>query len=196
MLYTAYETQRMMTAPARELARWALATMGQTPFEGRQFWREMAATLALVERVGLTHTSPAFGIDSVRVGNRDVAVREEETFATPFGSLRHFAKDTGVAQPRVLVVAPLSGHFATLLRHTVRTLLGDHDVTITDWHNARDVPLEAGRFGFDDYVLHLVRFLKAMGGETHVVAVCHPCVQVLGAAALMAQAGDPTPPAA
>ena len=93
----------------------------------------------------------------MRVGNRDVAVREVPLAATPFGTLLHFKKEIDVAQPRVLVVAPLSGHFATLLRSLVKTMLPDHDVCITDWHNARDVSTGDGRFGFDDYVEHLIR---------------------------------------
>jgi poly(3-hydroxybutyrate) depolymerase len=94
----------------------------------------------------------------------------------------------------VLVIAPLSGHFATLLRATVRTMLPEHDVFITDWHNARDVPLEAGRFGFDDYVAHIVRFLEKIGPGAHMVAVCQPCVQALVAAAVMAQDNNPAQP--
>jgi len=99
-----------------------------------------------------------------------------------------------MAQPRVLVVAPLSGHFATLLRSLVRTMLPEHDVCITDWHNARDVSMLHGRFGFEDYVQHLMDWLTEMGSPTHVVAVCQPCVQVLTAASLMAQAGSPAQP--
>ena len=94
----------------------------------------------------------------------------------------------------MLLVAPLSGHFATLLRATVRTMLPDHDVFITDWHNARDVPLTAGRFGVDEYIEHLIKFLEVMGPGAHVVAVCQPCVAVLAAAAVMAQAGNPAQP--
>ena len=98
-----------------------------------------------------------------------------------------FARTSTAAQPRVLLVAPLSGHFATLLRGTVRTMLPEHDVYITDWHNARDVAAAHGRFGFDDYVDHLIRFLEAIGPGAHVVAVCQPCVAALVAAAVMAQ---------
>ena len=97
-------------------------------------------------------------------------------------------------QPRVLLVAPLSGHFATLLRATVRTMLAEHDVYITDWHNARDVALEHGQFGFDDYIAHLIRFLEAIGPGAHVVAVCQPCVAALVAASVMAQADNPAQP--
>jgi polyhydroxyalkanoate depolymerase len=109
--------------------------------------------------------------------------------ATPFGTLLRFRKDIDIAQPRVLLVAPLSGHFATLLRGTVRTMLPEHDVYITDWHNARDIPTSAGRFGFDDYVTHLIEFLDVIGPGAHVIAVCQPCVATLVAAAVMAQ-GD------
>jgi poly(3-hydroxybutyrate) depolymerase len=109
-------------------------------------------------------------------------------------TLLHFKKDVATAQPRVLLVAPLSGHFSTLLRATVRTFLSDHDVFITDWHNARDVPLMAGRFGFDEYVEHLINFLELMGPGAHVIGVCQPCVAVLAAVAIMVQAGNVAQP--
>jgi poly(3-hydroxybutyrate) depolymerase len=128
------------------------------------------------------------------VGDGDVAVREETADHTPFGTLLHFRKDLDAAQPKVLLVAPMSGHFATLLRSTVRTMLPEHDVYITDWHNARDVSLEHGAFGFDDFIDHVIRFLEAMGPESHVVAVCQPCVAVLAAVAIMAQARHPAQP--
>ena len=97
-------------------------------------------------------------------------------FETPFGTLLRFRKDTDVVQPRVLVVAPMSGHFATLLRGTVSVLLPDHDVYITDWKNARDIPLSDGTFGFDEYVDHLISFLEVMGEGSHMIAVCQPAV--------------------
>jgi poly(3-hydroxybutyrate) depolymerase len=148
----------------------------------------------LIARAGLTHTRPPFGIDTVTVGNREVEVHEEAAATTPFGTLLHFKKDIATTQPRVLLVAPLSGHFSTLLRATVRTMLPDHDVYITDWHNARDVPLTAGRFGMDEYTDHLIKFLETMGPGSHILAVCQPCVAVLAAAAVMAQAGNPAQP--
>ena len=120
----------------------------------------LTAAYELIARAGLTHARPPYGIDSVMVGNREVAVTEEAADVTPFGTLLHFKKDIDQAQPRVLLIAPLSGHFATLLRATVRTMLAEHDVYITDWHNARDVPLADGRFGFDDYIEHMIRFLE------------------------------------
>jgi poly(3-hydroxybutyrate) depolymerase len=130
----------------------------------------------------------------VLVGNREMAVREEPAHTTPFGTLLHFKKDVDMAQPRVLLVAPLSGHFATLLRATVKTLLPEHEVYITDWHNARDIPLLHGRFGFDDYIDHLIRFLDVIGPGAHVIAVCQPCVAALIALAVMAQGGHPATP--
>jgi polyhydroxyalkanoate depolymerase len=163
--------------------------------EGKGAWlRKFTAALELVSRSGLTHTRPSYGITSVRVGNRNVPVTEEALASTPFGTLLHFKKDIQQVQPRVLVVAPLSGHFATLLRNTVQTLLTDHDVCITDWHNARDAPLSAGKFGFEDYIDHIIQWLRVIGPGGHVLAVCQPCVQVLAAVAVMAEAGDPAKP--
>ncbi len=200
MLYQAYQTHSDIMVPVRALAGMALQTLG--PMSGMSGMglgngtlRNLTAAYELIARSGLTHTRPPFAIDSVTVGNREVAVTEEAALTTPFGTLLHFKKDTDMAQPRVLLVAPLSGHFATLLRNTVRTLLPEHDVFITDWHNARDVSMKAGQFGFDDYVDHLVKFLETMGPPSHLVAVCQPCVQALVAASVMAQAGNPAAPA-
>ncbi|WKW51704.1 polyhydroxyalkanoate depolymerase [Rhodomicrobium lacus] len=197
MLYQAYQFYTNATAPARSFARFGLNAIA--PFAAQLNGnggtiRHYAAACELISRSTLTHTRPPYGIKSVRVDNRDVAVTEEPLAKTPFGTLLRFRKDIDVAQPRVLVVAPLSGHFATLLRNTVETLLQDHDVCITDWHNARDIPLSAGRFGFEDYIDHLIQWLRVIGPGGHVVAVCQPCVQVLAAVAIMAQSGDPAKP--
>jgi len=121
-------------------------------------------------------------------------VREEAAHVTPFGTLLHFKKDIDMAQPRVLLVAPLSGHFATLLRATVNTVLADHDVYVTDWHNVRDVELSRGQFGFDEYIQHLIDFLDTIGPGAHIVAVCQPCVAALVATAVMAQSQHPAQP--
>ena len=195
MLYLAYQTHADLMVPVRSWALAGLSALGpwangdaSTPL------RNVAAACELIARATLTHTRPAYGIDTVRIGNRDVAVTEEPLAATPFGTLLRFRKDVETTQPRVLVVAPLSGHFATLLRGLVRTMLPEHDVCITDWHNARNVGTAHGRFGFDDYVGHLIEWLEKMGPGTHVVAVCQPCVQVLAAAAVMAEAKSPAQP--
>jgi poly(3-hydroxybutyrate) depolymerase len=196
MLYQAYQAHSDIMVPVRVLAGMASRTLGQrlngslrpSPLSN------LTAAYDLIARAGLTHARPPYGIDSVTVGNREVAVTEEAADVTPFGTLLHFRKDIDQAQPRVLLIAPLSGHFATLLRATVRTMLPEHDVYITDWHNARDVATEHGRFGFDDYIGHLIRFLEKMGPGAHMVAVCQPCVAALVAAAVMAQGDNPAQP--
>ena len=156
--------------------------------------RNLTAAYELIARAGLTHARPDFAISGVQIGNREVAVREHAALSTPFGTLLHFRKDVSTVQPRVLLVAPLSGHFSTLLRGTVRTMLPEHDVFITDWHNVRDVVLRHGRFGLDEYIAHLIRFLETIGPGAHVVAVCQPCVQVLAAVAAMAQTNNAAVP--
>jgi polyhydroxyalkanoate depolymerase len=149
----------------------------------------------MLAKTRLTHSRPAFGIVSVESGGRTVPVREEAVCTMPFGTLLRFAKSgVDAPQPRVLLLAPLSGHFATLLRGTVQTLLPEHDVYLTDWHNARDVSREQGRFGLDEYVEHVMKFLEAMPPGTHLVAVCQSCVQALAATALLAEDGSPAQP--
>jgi polyhydroxyalkanoate depolymerase len=143
----------------------------------------------------LSHARPAYLIDTATVDGHVVAVTEEVVHATPFASLLHFKKDIATSQPRILLVAPMSGHFATLLRGTVRTMLADHDVYITDWHNARDIPKGDGRFDLDDFIEHLIDFLRVLGPGTHLVAVCQPTVAALAATALMAEDDDPARPA-
>ncbi len=195
MLYSAYQAQSDLMNPARMMAQAALTALGAKALMGQQVdIRAAAAAFEMVTRAGLTHERPPYEIDVVRDGNRDAVVTEQVMLTLPFGSLLRFAKDSELPQAKVLVVAPMSGHFATLLRNTVATLLRDHDVYITDWHNARDVSLEAGVFGYDDYVDALIAFIEKLGPDTHVVAVCQPCVQVLTAAAVMAQAGNPLQP--
>ncbi|MBN8917852.1 MAG: polyhydroxyalkanoate depolymerase [Rhizobiales bacterium] len=197
MIYSAYQAQADLMSPMRFFASLARQTLNGPLVNGYGHlgFRQLAAAYELIERAGLTHGRPSFGIKTVEVGNREVHVTEENAAVLPFGTLLRFKKDVDVAQPRVLVVAPLSGHFATLLVNTVKTMLPDHDVYITDWHNAREVPLSAGPFGFDDYVEHVIRFLEIMGPGSHLVAVCQPCVQSLVAAAVMAQEKNPAVPA-
>jgi polyhydroxyalkanoate depolymerase len=193
MLYQTYQAYADVTDPVRSMAK-AIAkisgklsadTTGHTPAQ------RVAAAYELMALAGLSHSRPPYGIASVTVNGRETAVSEDIVHRTPFCSLLRFRKDPEVAQPRVLVVAPLSGHFATLLRATVRTMLPDHDVYLTDWHNVRDVPLMEGRFDLDDFVDHVIGFLEAMGPGAHVVAVCQPTVAVLAAASLMAADRNP-----
>lgn len=195
MMYRAFEFQSRLFEPVRDAARLALAAFGPAlESSDARLGREIVATWSLLANAGFTHARPDYGITRVMVGNREAEVTEVPVHRTPFGTLLNFRKDVTINQPKVLLVAPLSGHFATLLRNTAKTLLQDHDVFITDWHNARDVPWTAGRFGFDEYVEHLIDFLHVMGPDSHVVAVCQPCVQALAAASVMAQADDPLQP--
>jgi poly(3-hydroxybutyrate) depolymerase len=157
--------------------------------------RAMAAAAEMLERATAEYPKPAFGLDRTVIDGREVTVREQVIHETPFCRLVHFERDANREDPRVLIVAPLSGHHATLLRETVRELLPDHDVYITDWVDARLVPLAAGRFDLADYVDLVVAQLRALGPGVHVLAVCQPAVPVLIAAATLAEAGDPAQPA-
>ncbi|MBJ7444702.1 MAG: polyhydroxyalkanoate depolymerase [Sphingobium sp.] len=196
MLYSGYQAWNDMLAPARFGAQIALGMRDKMgPMADWAMPRRMFALMDVFQGARVTHKRPAYAIDTVRSGNADVTVREEIVADLPFGDLLHFVKDeVETAQPRVLVVAPMSGHFSTLLRSTVVTLLQDHDVYITDWKNARDVPLEAGRFGFEDYVDYIIQFFQTMGPGAHLLSVCQPCVPALAAVAVMAEDKDPATP--
>ncbi len=196
MLYTVYQTQSDLLAPLRALAGLTEAAL-RDPFAGpaaNPVLRTIGAAAGLVAHTKLSHVRPDFGIREIMIDHVAVPVREEIAFATPFGAMLHFAKENMRAQPRVLLVAPMAGHFATLLRDTVETLLPDHDVFLTDWFNARDVPRAAGRFGLDEYVEHMIRFLEQLGPDGHVVGVVQPCAALLAAVAIMAEDGNPATP--
>ena len=196
MLYAAYEAQRVTLDGARAASRAAVESLDllPPPIADLDPVRRLRAAHQVFIDSAITHDRLPFGIDKVGVespaGVRAVAVHEQAVVRTPFCTLLRFAKDLpegAPPQPRVLVVAPLSGHFATLLTDTVRTLLPDHDVHVTDWHNARDVGLEHGPFGLDEVVDHVVEFLQVLGPRSHVMAVCQPCVPVLAAVAVLAE---------
>jgi polyhydroxyalkanoate depolymerase len=196
MIYQAYQARADLLAPVRALAGltaralgWPLPGLAANPLA-----RNWAAVHRLLAEVRLTHERPVFGITQVHVGDREVAVRETPIQTRPFATLLRFAKDIALEQPRVLLVAPMSGHFATLLRHTVATMLPEHDVYLTDWHNARNVPLWHGTFDLDDYIDHVIGFIETLGPGTHVVAICQPSNAVLAAVALMAQESNPAQP--
>lgn len=192
MIYQAYQAQVDLAAPVSTLVQAVAPVLSNV--RGWMTARKLAAIYQVLALARLTHKRPHFGIDTIRVNGREVAVVEEAAHVTPFGTLLHFKKDIAAAQPRVLMVAPMSGHFATLLRETVRTMLADHDVYLTDWHNARDVRLDAGRFGIDEYTEHLMTFLGVMGPGAHLLAICQPSVEALAATALMAEDRDPATP--
>ncbi len=194
-IYHAYQTQEYVLNPMREAAMLAAPGFHDFGNWGWQPLRRFAAACEVLALARLTHKRPEFGIESVVAGKRELAVTEEIVHTTPFATLLRFRKHGTGVQPRVLIVAPMSGHFATLLRETARTMLRDHDVYITDWHNARDVPVEAGRFGIDEYIDHIIEFLDVMGPGAHLVAICQPCVEALAAVAVMAEDKHPATPA-
>lgn len=197
MLYHLHDMSHALVAPWRVLADTArtLFSHPASPAAWTKTGRSISAGAELFERTTRRFAKPAFGLHKTRVNGHEIAVREEILLRTPFCHLLHFKRDTDIAQPRVLVVAPMSGHHATLLRGTVEALLPDFDVTITDWQDARNIPLSRGSFGMDDYIDTLIQFLHFLGENTHIIAVCQPSVQVMAATALMASGKDACRPA-
>jgi poly(3-hydroxybutyrate) depolymerase len=193
MLYHAYQAQCDAFAPVRLFAETARQWLGQAGpvFGDLPAVRGAAAAMDLLSHAGVSHERPAFGIDRVTIDGADIPVIEEAVAVHPFCRLLHFRKEVALDQPKLLMVAPLSGHFATLLRGTVAAALPDHDVYLTDWINARNVPVQEGRFGLDDFVDLVIQFIRHLGPRSHVMAVCQPSVPVLAAVSLMAAAQDP-----
>src|SRR5260370_38986586 len=201
LLHQPYELQRTLSQPVRLWAN-ALERLYSSPYNPLSdtwFGKSIAASAEIVARLTQNYGKPAFGLKTTQVVNETGAVNEEILLRKPFCQLLHFHRDlsplqNGRKDPKVLLVAPMSGHFATLLRGTVEALLPEHDVHITDWADARDVPLSQGNFDLDDYVDYVIEFCRYLGPNVHVIAVCQPSVPVLAAAALMAQAKDPRQP--
>lgn len=196
MLYQAYEFQRQFAQPVRLWAN-ALEQAYTSPFNPlSETWigKSVAASAEIVARLTQNYGKPHFGLATTEIGNETVDVNEELLVRKPFCDLIHFHRDTARRDPKVLVVAPMSGHFATLLRGTVEALLPEHDVHVTDWKDAREVPLTAGNFSLDDYIDYIMAFCRYLGPDVHVIAVCQPSVPVMAAAALMAEAKDPRQP--
>jgi polyhydroxyalkanoate depolymerase len=187
MLYDFYQATADIGDFARSLAAATGEAMKSWAAGSFSPWRQSAALCEAAALVGFSHARPAYAIASVEVAGETIPVVEETALSTPFCNLLRFRKARSLEEPKVLLVAPMSGHFATLLRGTARTLLRDHDLYLTDWVNPRDIPLEAGGFGFDDYTQHLIDFVKFMGPDTHIVAVCQPAVSALAATTIMAQ---------
>ena len=195
MIYDAY--QQMADAGDRvrwlaENARAILTTWSSNPIAPP--WRRMAAYYELVSLTGFTHARPDFGIDNVEIRGQTIPVEERGVLWTPFCQLLRFRRDGGEDDPKVLLVAPMSGHFATLLRGTIRTLVRDHQVFVTDWTNPRNVRLEDGDFALEDYTQHLIDFVRFIGEDCHIVAVCQPAVSALAATAFLAQEGGAIQP--
>jgi poly(3-hydroxybutyrate) depolymerase len=205
MLYQLYESQRALMAPFAEFASASskLYSHPLSPFTHVPMAQRWAASFDLMHRLAKEYEKPRFEIQSTTVDGVEVAVQEQVALEKPFCRLLRFKRFTDHAavlermkvQPTVLVVAPLSGHHATLLRDTVKMLLRDHKVFVTDWTDARMVPLELGPFHLDDYVQYVQEFIRTIGHNVNVISVCQPTVPVLAAVSLMATAGEMTPPA-
>ena len=203
MLYQLYETQRALLSPFSEFASAAAKLYNHplSPFAHMPLSQRMSASFDLLHRLAKEYEKPEFDIHTVRVGHVDVAVQEHVPIAKPFCRLLRFKRFTDdpvaltrmKAQPSVLIVAPLSGHHSTLLRDTVKSMLQDHKVYITEWLDARMVPAEIGPFHLDDYVAYVQEFIRHIGAEANVISVCQPTVPVLAAVSLLASAGEPTP---
>jgi poly(3-hydroxybutyrate) depolymerase len=203
MLYQLYETQRALLSPFAEFASASskLYSHPLSPFTHTPMADRVSAGLDLMHRLSKEYEKPQFNITSANVGGVEVAVQQQIAIEKPFCRLlrfKRFSDDlTALSrmkdQPTVLVVAPLSGHHSTLLRDTVRSLLRDHKVFITDWTDARMVPLDAGPFHLDDYVAYVQEFIRHIGPAVNVISVCQPTVPVLAAISLLASAGEPTP---
>ena len=199
LLYHWYELGRAAFRPARAAAGTCRLFFNPlNPLSHTPVGRSTIAACEVFERATRRYSKPEFGISRARVGGQSVSVTEEVVWQMPFCRLVHFKRDIPPARaaqdPRVLLVAPMSGHFATLLRGTVETFLPEHEVYITDWQDARNVPLSAGRFDLDDYIDTMAAMFRFFRGDVHVFAVCQPSVPVLAATALMEAEGDPAVP--
>jgi len=199
--YHAYELTHACISPMRAYAR-GLRRHFESPLNPMSVTavgKQMSAACELFEAATRRYAKPDFGITETKIAGLSVPVREEVVMRKPFCNLLHFDRDAAVAgkryDPKVLIVAPLSGHYATLLRGTVKSMIQEHNVYITDWADARTVPLSDGTFDLDDFIDYVIEFIRFIGTNTHVIAVCQPSVPALAAAAVMAAIDDACQPA-
>ncbi|MBB5686036.1 polyhydroxyalkanoate depolymerase [Sphingobium boeckii] len=196
MLYSAYEMQRSLLASASAFANMG-AELLQNPANPFSYFGGgpiLASALDVFAHASAPRGKPPFGLGFTEIGGKKVAVTEEIVLQKPFGQLKRFVRKGGKNDPKLLIVAPMSGHYATLLRGTVERMLPGHDVYITDWRDARQVPLSEGQFDLDDYVDYIVAFLEHIGPGAHMLAVCQPSVPCFAATALMNADKNPCAP--
>ena len=197
MLYELNAQYMKMVSPWHHVANCTrqIISSDLNPFANTPFYRTASASLELFERLTTSYEEPEWGLDSTVINDQTVAIAEQVVYQKSFCKLLHFRRLTDQPnQPRVLIIAPMSGHFATLLRGTVREFLPDHETYITDWRNVRDVPLSEGSFSFDDYVEYIMEFIAFLGPNIHVIAVCQPCVPALVALSVMHMENDKNTP--
>ncbi len=196
MLYHFYDLQHALLTPVRIMAE-LVRTATQNPWNPlsyTQVGRTIAANAEVFERVTRRFGEPAWDLPFTAIDGKKVEVTEEIIVEKPFCQLIHFKRAIKRRDPRVLIVAPMSGHYATLLRGTVEAMLPHHDIYVTDWTDARQVPMNVGKFNLDDYITYLREFMSLLGPNTHLIAVCQPAVPVLAAVSLMAADEDPNQP--
>ncbi len=196
MLYQLHELRHAFMTPIRMQAH-LMKCVFKSPFNPisyTQIGKTLSANATMIERITRRFDRPEFGLNETIIGKDTVSVEEEIIVEKPFCSLLHFKRDTKRNDPKILMVAPMSGHYATLLRGTVEALLPHHDIYITDWEDARQVPMSEGSFNLDDYITYLREFMSLLGSDTHVIAICQPAVPVLAAVSLMASEKDPNQP--
>ncbi|NLY28550.1 MAG: polyhydroxyalkanoate depolymerase [Alcaligenaceae bacterium] len=199
MLYDIHELRRSFLAPLTAFTDTGsqLFSHPYSPFAYTPISRQISAAYELVHRLGKDYEKPMWGLHSTTINGQEVPVTVETTLAKPFCHLVHFRRNTGsttLNDPKILLVAPMSGHHATLLRDTVRALLPNHEIYVTDWVDARMVPVSAGPFHLNDYVRYVQEFIRFLGPDVHVISVCQPTVPVLAAISLMAANNDPKQP--
>ena len=197
MLYDAYEFQRSLMSAASTWAdlqgQWLRSPLN--PFSYNNMAPIMASGLDVFAHASASRGKPDFGFTEIEIGGQKVPVTEEIILRKPFGQLKRFRRRGITGQPKLLIVAPMSGHYATLLRGTVERMMTDHDVYITDWRDAKLVPVQEGRFDLDDYIDYLIEYLEKIGPGTHMLAVCQPSVPAFAATALMSADGNSCRPA-
>jgi poly(3-hydroxybutyrate) depolymerase len=190
MLYELNAQYMKMVQPWHQLANITrqLVSHPINPFAEHPFFRTASASIELFERLTTDYEEPKWGLESTIINKKKVKIKQQIVHQKPYCDLLHFERDKPQAEhPKVLLIAPISGHFATLLRSTAKEFLPDHETYITDWRNARDIPLSAGTFSFDNYVTYLIEFINFLGPDTHVIAVCQPCVPAMVALSVMHQ---------
>lgn len=197
MLYHMYEATRMAIQPWRMGAQAVrnVATAPWSPLSYTPLGRQLSSATELFERVTRRYGKPEWGLDKTVIDGKEVAIEEETVIHRAYCNLVHFKREIKRNDPKLLVIAPVSGHYATLLRGTVETMLPDHDVYVTDWNDCRYVPMTADRFNLSDYIDYIIDFLHYLGPNTHVLAVCQPSVPALAAVAVMSGWGDICAPA-
>lgn len=197
MLYHMYEFQHSLFAPARyavDMTQQAL-TNPYNPLSYLPGAKQISSACDVMELVTRRYGKPKFGLTETLIDGEVVGIQEHNILVKPFCNLKHFKRDIKNDDPKLLIVAPMSGHYATLLRGTVEAMLPDHKVYITDWNDARDVPLFKGKFDLDDYIEYIIEMIELLGPNTHILAVCQPSVPVLAAVSLMSAEDNPAVPA-